>query len=550
MRTASVHEQAGELSQAEAIYRQLLQDNPAFDPAWHALGLLAFRVGKLPQAISCLEEALRRNDRMPLYYRNLGEICRRAGKLELAIASGEQACQLAPDNLEGHYNLALAYADASLHQRAVDAYQKALAIHAGHGLSWNNLGSAYEQLGQLAEAENAYRRAVAIEPGHAEAQNNLGALLSAKGQLDDARECFSVAIAARPQLVAAHYNLSSLKTYHSEDDDLTALEALYGQRERMSAHERIRYCFALGKAQEDIGNYDRAFAAYDEGNRLQHRLLDIDEARAERELKRVLAIFNEDFFSQRRRWTGAASLGPTPVFIVGMPRSGTTLLEQILSSHPSVFGAGELPSLHQAVYRVVGGEGRPFADGVAMLDETAMRAIGNDYLQRVCELAPQSSFITDKMPANFFYLGVLLLALPQAKIIHAMRDPMDSCFSCFSRLFNGTMDFAYDQGTLGRYYHRYMTLMTHWHRVLPAGTILDLPYERMVTDTEAQAKRVLDFVGLPWDPACLEFHKNDRLVKTASVAQVRRPIYQTSVARWKHFEGHLQPLYELVKRWR
>ncbi|MES2741250.1 MAG: sulfotransferase [Pseudomonadota bacterium] len=544
MAMAARSEQAGQPAQAEAAYRKVLEKDTAFHRAWHALGLLAHHAGGTQRALHCIETAIAIDGGHMLYHRNIGEMYRRLGRLEQAIAAGRRACALAPRDLDAHYNLGLAYTDAQRHADAIAAYRAALAIDEGHGLSWNNLGSALERGGDQGGAMDAYARAVALDPRHAEAHNNLGAIHLEQGRLDQARASFEAAIAARPDLIDAHYNLSSLKTYRKDDPHLTMLERCHPGREQLASQASIRYHFALAKALDDSGADDRAFAAYAEGNRLQHSLLPVDEAKDQAMLEAIVRTFDRDFFTRRQHWRGAAEPGRTPVFIVGMPRSGTTLLEQILSSHGALHGAGELPDLHRVVTAL--GAGRPFPEGIAQLDEAALHGIGHDYLTRVWQLAPSSAFISDKMPANFFYLGLIHLALPHAKIIHATRDPMDSCFSCFSRLFNDTMAFAYDQGTLGRYYLRYQALMRHWDQVLPPGTILDLSYEAMVADTEGQARRLLDFVGLPWHPQCLDFHTNDRAVKTASVAQVRRPIYTSSVARWKRFARHLGPLHKIV----
>ncbi|TDR71086.1 sulfotransferase [Paludibacterium purpuratum] len=548
MALAQAYEQRGDLAQAEAIYRRLLQQSPNHHSAWHALGLLAFQAANLPLAVRCLEAAIAIDGKVAIYLRNIGELYRRQGQFDRAIRAGRRAVRLAPGDLDAHYNLGLAYTDAGDYPHAIVSYRKALKIDQRHNLSWNNLGSTLEKKGDKTAALAAYEQAIAIDPGHAEAQNNAGALCFEAGRLEEARAHFIAAIAARPDFVEAHYNLSSLKSYTPDDPHLALLEQLYARRNQLSEHARIRYGFALGKALDDIGEYDRAFAAYEEGNRIQHAGLPMDESRADRLMRAIMTVFDADFFAERRHWQGAVDASRTPIFIVGMPRSGTSLLEQILSSHASVHGAGELTELSESVGAATGAGGdRSFTEGVRLLSEAEMKRIGDDYLRRVWALSPESAYITDKMPANFFYLGLIHLALPQAKIIHAMRDPMDSCFSCYSRLFNETMEFAYDQGTLGRYYLRYITLMKHWHRVLPPGTILDLPYEDMVADTEGQARRVLAFIGLPWDENCLKFHENKRLVKTASVAQVRKPIYQSSVARWKHFARHLQPLLDIVR---
>ena len=551
MNKAVQHEKQAQWQEAESIYRRLVGQLPNFHPAWHSLGLLAHRFGRLELAIQYLEAAVAIDDTNALYLRNLGEMYRRQGLLEKAVEAGRKACQRAPEDTDAHYNLGLAYTDAEAYAQAIECYHKVIGFNPRHNLAWNNLGSALERQGDREEALKAYEQAIAIEPQHVEAQNNAGAIYSEQGRLDEARVAFEAAIAARPDFVESHHNLSSLKRYTPDDPHLAALEQIYRHRDQLPDHARIRYCFALGKALDDIGEYERAFAAYEEGNRLQHALLPMDEARANQLVETIIARFDADFFAQRKAWQGAADPQRTPIFIVGMPRSGTTLLEQILCSHHSVHGAGELEDLHQAVISATGAwTETPLAERVTRLSEAEIKRLGDDYLQRVWKLSPDSHYITDKMPANFFYLGLIHLALPQAKIIHAMRDPMDSCFSCYTRLFNDTMEFAYDQGTLGRYYVRYMRLMQHWQRVLPEGSILNLAYEEMVSDTETQARRILEFVGLPWDENCLNFHQNTRLVKTASVAQVRKPIYKTSVARWRHFATFLRPLYELVKGYR
>lgn len=551
LQQAAQLEAAGQAEAAAQVYQQILNANPNVSAAWHALGVLVFNGGNLPRAFDLFANAVRLEPNNPVYHRNLGEISRRLGKLDQARLCGEAACKLAPKDVDAYYNLGLVYTDSGDYAKAIQAYRKAVKLDPMHGLSWNNLGSALEQQGDKKGALKAYEKAVALNAQHAEAQNNAGAIYSEQGKLDDAKAAFSSAIKARPNFVESHYNLSSLKTYTPDDPHLAMLESVYAQRERLTPAARIRYGFAIGKALDDTGQYDRAFAAYDEGNRIQHSLLPIDEARADALLEAILQTFTPEFFKERERWAGAKPRGKTPIFIVGMPRSGTTLLEQILCSHKSVFGAGELTDLNEVISEATAANAETsFVPGVVSLTKEQVKKIGQEYIERVWKLSPDSKYITDKMPANFFYLGLIHLALPNAKIIHAMRDPMDSCFSCFSRLFNDTMEFAYDQGTLGRYYRRYITLMRHWHSVLPEGTILDLPYEDMVADTEAQARRVLKFVGLPWDDQCLEFYKNDRLVKTASVAQVRKPIYKTSVARWKHFARHLQPLLSLVREFR
>lgn len=537
----------GQLAEAEALCRRVLAVAPRFHPAYHTLGLIAHSVGKLPLAVELIAKAIEIENRVALYHRNLGEMCRRLGRLDEAVTAGKRATELEPLDIDAHYNLGLALTDKAEWAAAIRSYRCALALNHDHGLSWNNLGAALEKQGNLAEAGAAYAKAVKINPAHHEAQNNLGAVYSEQGRLVDAIRCFENSIKANPDFIEPHFNLSSLKQYKEDDPHLLYLERNIAKVQEMPVKGRIRYWFALGKAREDVGRFDEAFAAYEAGNRLQHEITPCDEVRADEMLERITKVFDRDFFSARKDVQGSDK---APIFIVGMPRSGTTLLEQILSSHPAVHGAGELMDLNQVVMDARENDGQHFPDFVSDLVEADFAKMGGEYAERVWKPAPDAQRITDKMPANFFHIGMIRLMLPHARIIHVMRDPMDSCFSNYARLFNDTMEFAYDLGTLGRYYVRYAKLMRHWREVLPPGTILDLRYEDMVADTEGQARRILDYVGLPWDDNCLAFHRNKRHVKTASVAQVRQPIYNTSVARWQRFEKHLAPLLDIVQDYR
>lgn len=548
MEEGSRLERARALKDAEQIYTKITSECPDFSPAWHALGLLAFNYGHYELALKLVSKAVALDPGEMVYHRNLGEISRRVGLLDQAVLSGKNACLLAPKDIDSHYNLGLAYTDMQDYKNAVRIYRKAIKLNPKHGLSWNNLGAALEQQGNKQEALKAYREAIQINNMHAEAQNNSGAIFSELGQIEEARKGFEAAIEARPDFVEAHYNLSTLKTYANDDPHLKMLRNILSKQSQLSKHARIRYYFAFAKALDDVGNYDEAFSAYEHANALEFSNHQLDERKSDELVESIIKVFNSDFFAKRSTWQ---STKKSPIFIVGMPRSGTSLLEQILATNPSIYGAGELGDLNEIVSdRTHASESKFFTQEVIHLSENDMALIGNEYCKKVWDLSPESDFIVDKMPANFFYLGLIYLAIPNAKIIHAMRDPMDSCFSCYSRLFNETMGFAYNQESLGKYYVRYMKLMNHWREVLPKDFILDLSYEDLVADIEGQSKRILNFIGVPWDPSYLEFYKNKRTVKTASVVQVRQPIYKTSVARWRHFARHLRPLYEIVKNYR
>jgi Tfp pilus assembly protein PilF len=481
------------------------------------------------------------------YHRNLGELLRRLGKLDAAIQAHNRATTLAPDSSENYFHLALALSDKKAYAEAEKNYRRSIELTPSYGEAWNNLGACLEKQGKKQDSENVYAHATQINPRHAEAQNNLGAVYSEQGKLDEARQCFEAAVEAKPDFVEAHYNLSSLKTYKDGDSHLAMLEAVLSKKEQLPTAARIRYSFALGKALDDTKQYERAFAAYAEGNRLQHAEQPCNESLLNKLAEDIPAVFTPAFLKKAADTTDTH----TPVFIVGMPRSGTTLIEQILATHNSVFGAGELSIMDDAVKSFSQNEKtKNFVRWAEHMTDNDFKSLGETYLQHTKSLAPSKQYITDKMPANFFYIGMIYRALPNAKIINAMRDPMDSCFSCYSKLFNHNMPFSYNQETLGHYFVRYTKIMDYWQSVLPEGTILNLSYEEMIADNETQSRRLTDFVGLPWDKKCLEFYKNDRLVQTASITQVRKPIYKTSVNRWQNFAKDLQPLMNIVKDYR
>lgn len=549
MAEAARLQNAGQYQQAEKQYQQILAQSPDFHPALHSLALMANHAGKLAVAIDLLGKAIQLDPAISLYHRNIGEILRRSGQIEQAVRAGQQAVSLDPADLDARYNLGVAYNDQGDAQKAADCYQHIVKLDPGHSTAWNNLGAALEKLGDKAASLAAYTTAVKADPANVEAQNNLGAIYSVQGRLDEARQCFEAAIDTQPDYVNAHHNLAGLKTYTPNDPHLTTLESLVCNPPAQTPLNLTRYYFALGKARDDIGQYDRAFAAYQEGNRLWHEQSPYDNQRDEQVIADIVQCFDQNFFNSKQRANPHSD--QTPVFIVGMPRSGTTLIEQILSSQSNFFGADELPDMNHVITNAPRSTpGQFFTRYLPDLTTADIQSMADSYIERVWQHSPDSLYISDKMPANFFYIGMIYLLFPHARIIHAMRDPMDSCLSCYIRLFLGTMEFAYDLEDLGHYYVRYIRLMQHWHKVLPAGTILDVRYEDMVADSEAQSRRLLEYIGLPWNESCLDFHKTKRQVKTASIAQVRQPIYTTSVARWKQYRSHLQPLLAIVKKYR
>jgi hypothetical protein len=310
---------------------------------------------------------------------------------------------------------------------------------------------------------------------------------------------------------------------------------------KLPSEQQMYLHFAAGKALDDIGLADEAFAHFAKGNALKQKTMPQNEAGFLRLFERIKAVFTPDLVE---RWRGAGCPSERPIFVLGMPRSGTTLVEQILAAHPAVAGRGELMHFGQAVDGLSRQLQRPggFPEIAAELHGRAFEALGENYIARIDPDIKSELRVTDKLPSNFLFLGLIRLALPEAKIVHVRRDPRDTCLSCFFQLFDGQSNRIYDLGELGRYYRAYASLMQHWRQVLGEGSFLDVQYEDLIAEPDAQARRLLEYCGLPWDERVLGFHRAARAVRSASAGQVREPLYASAVGRWRAYEKHLTPL--------
>jgi tetratricopeptide (TPR) repeat protein len=477
-----------------------------------ALSSQAFELhggGRLNEAIALYQHILSFKD-LPVIRSNLGHALAELGKFDAAIVEYRRAVELKPD------------------------YPEALC----------NWGVALASLDRNDEAEEKYRQAIAVDAAFAGAHHNLGAILKETGRLDEARHAAKRAIDLAPRNTAYYEQLAALRPFVAGDRYIKALEDLAKDPAALNEAEKTHLHFALARAYEDTGRFDAAFAQLLTGNRLRRQQVGYDEAATLRCMDRMHELFSADFIARRHHGTVKSSA--LPVFVVGMPRSGTTLIEQILASHPEVFGAGELTLFDQAAGALINAlpGSPPFPDMALSMSGEHFRALAESYLGSLAQRAPGASRIVDKMPGNFLFAGLIHLAMPNAVIIHAVRNPIDTCVSCFSTLFFSGQGHTYDLAELGRYYRHYRALMAHWRSVLPPGRIIDVRYEELVGDVEGVARRLVAHCGLAWDPRCLGFHRTERVVRTASAAQVRRPIYQSSVGRWRKYQNFLGPLFD------
>jgi hypothetical protein len=437
-------------------------------------------------------------------------------------------------------------------------YRQALAAQPNNANALNLLGivahqmasvklvAAREQRAKLDEAIALYRQAIRIKPNYAEAHANLGVALEQQGKLEDAREAFEKAIEAAPARAATYRLLSAVKQFTAADPHIASMENMARGMTSLSPDEQIDLRFALGKAYRDLGDHAKSFYHLFEGNALKRKRIVYDEQAMLATFDRIRAVFTS---KHMRDHEGSGYASSVPVFIVGMPRSGTTLIEQILASHPQVFAAGEVMDLPRVAASVCEPPGAtvPYPEMVPSMTADRFKALGAAYLQRLTARAPTAFCITDKLPGNFRLLGLIHLALPNARIIHVRRDPIDTCLSCFSRLFTGLQPFAYDLGELGRFYRAYESLMAHWRAVLPAGVMLEVQYEDLVADFAPQARRIVAYCGLEWDERCAAFHETQRPVRTASATQVRQPLYRSAVGRAQPYAAMLGPLIEALR---
>ena len=499
--------------------RQMTTRWPAHPLAWVVLGICQNATRDYSSAEQTLQKALLLVPENPDANNSLGQALQAQGKLHAAEQSYSKALSLKPDHIEARCNLAQTFWDNDQLLNAKAQFEKVLA-----------------QNPDLAQPHLAQPRIDMARLALAHVHKELG-------DFKTAQEHYRALLASPDCWSAARFQLTSLKKFQPGDQDLPpVLEAL--ERDDITDTDRIHLSFAAGKAFNDIGtDPDATFAHYRTGNQLKRAQIKFRIEQEEKNLATIARHFNT---GEQLTEPANETQTPTPVFIIGMPRSGTTLVEQILASHKAVIAGGERKDLERAAKAFDATQSQIFPDWASQLDAKQVKFIADEYWQSHFAADAPAKCFTDKMPSNFKFLGLINTVLPQAKIIHLQRNPVDTCLSCYFQLFAEGSLFSYDLSDLGRYYQAYQKLMSFWQQALPAGTILNVVYEDIIRDPKANIRQMLSYLDLDWDENCLNFHQTKRPVRTASSAQVRQPLYASSVNRWKPFEPHLRPLLDAL----
>jgi tetratricopeptide (TPR) repeat protein len=527
----------GQLDEAMVSSRRAAALDPASSVAHNNVGLIFAARRQREEAVASYRQALRLNPRYVDALNNLGNVLRELGARREALSLYAQAAELDPKRAESHCNLGNILVELGRIEEGTECFRRALVLRPDWPLAHLSLATALRLQRRPADAESSCRAALAIDQNYVEAVSLLGELRADRGHFSEAQELFQRAVAINPDFAFAFSAMAVHRKMTSGDAAwLKGAETLLAKRPTLADEINLRY--ALGKYFDDVGHYDEAFDHYRRANELSKRYgRGYDGEKLARRVDEIVRCFDTAFLGRGQPQATSSEL---PVFVVGMPRSGTSLTEQILASHPAVSGAGELTFWDAAydAYRKaeLGGDGGGY-----------LLKVTGDYLGRLTASSGGAQRVIDKMPANFLYLGLIHAAFPRARIIHMQRHPIDTCLSIYFQHFFNMGPYANDLDDLVHCYGEYRRVTDHWRTVLPATALLEIPYEALIEDQERWTRRLVDFIGLPWDPKCLDFHETERVVSTASKWQVRQKIYAASAGRWRNYEKFLGPLQRLAE---
>ncbi len=537
----NILKETGRIEDAVKHYQQAISISPDFVMAHNNLGIAFKELGRPKEAIGCYQKAIGIAPAYAEAHSNLGNAHQELGQTQEAVSCYEQAIAIRPDYAEAHSNLGNALRELERQTEAITHYERAIAISPDFAMAHYNLGIAFEELGQIQQAINCYRQAIVIRPDYAEAHNNLGFALQELGLRDDAIHHYEQALAIKPDYAAAHLHLSMMKPGLEQ---VPSIERLL-EGTSLSQIDASHYNFALGNIYNNTEMFDQAFEHYHRANEFKRSTITHNSRDFSTYVDKLIKTFTNTCFQQGTECGSASEL---PVFIVGLPRSGTTLVEQILSSHPQVHGAGELVAMQGIEKAIASGMevSGSYPESIPLRRDNIARGYAEKYLHELMTHSQGATRITDKDPGNFHRLGLIKTLFPGTRIIHCRRNAMDTCTSIFFTYFAKSNTYAFKLDELGQYYLDYERLMAHWGNLFPAE-ILTVQYEELVMNQEKISRQLIEHIGLEWDDRCLDFHLNKRAVRTTSSVQVRQPIYTRSIDRWKHYQEHLTPLLAILQ---
>ncbi|MCZ6883194.1 MAG: tetratricopeptide repeat protein [Gammaproteobacteria bacterium] len=522
--------QKGQLSDAERAYTKAIKINQDFVEAHGNLGNVLVDRGRLKEASGAYRKALKLLPDHPMLLNNLGNALQLQGKNEEAISCFNAAITQDPDYADAHSNLGNALRELGRVKEAVASYERAIEIDPGLADAYNNLGYVLMDLDEIDDAATNFEKAIEIDPGHTNAYNGLGNAFQMLGQWDEAIESYHQVIALKPDCAEAYYYLSTAKQFSQYDKTVEAMER-QSQVPDLSSEKLMHLSFALGKVHAGLANYDKAFSYIQRGNQLKLCSLQYDVANEVNYLNQLKSAFSAGVFAQL---DGIGLIEATPVFILGLPRSGKTLSETMLAQHASVYAAGERKFLQKALNDIIAsGNPQRMVEQLLGLPRVDIVQFAQQYVSQVQSLARREPVIIDSMPGNFYYIGFIKILFPNAKVIHCYRHPMDACWFIYQKYFSKKgHDYSFDLNTIGDYYQAYSDLMAHWHSVLP-GFIYDLQYERLVTETSHEISQLFSFLGLEGGGVCLDRYENN-------------PLHKKEVGCWQHYEKQLSALLRVL----
>ena len=537
--------QLGQLDEALKSYDKAIQLKPDYAEVHSNHGNTLKQLGQLDEALKSYGKAIQLKPDYAEAYYNRGNVLRLQGKLDEALQSYDKAIQLKPDYAEAYTNRGNVLEQIGLPGEAIGSYDKAIQLKPDFVEAYSNRGNALKQLGQMDAALEDYNKAIRLKPDFVEAHSNRGNALGELGQLDEAQKSYKKAIQLKPDYADAHRSLTTLRKYNQEDSHIRVMKNLL-MDSALKELDRMYLYFALAKVYEDLGQYDDSFSCLEKANAFRYQELNYHIDSEKRVFVRIKEIFNAESLAPNAKRDSDTHI--QPLFIIGMPRSGTSLVEQILASHSKVHGAGELEAMGRLAFPIISGQSNEDSNqGKAILSRDKIESLHNGYLETLTSLNVPETIFTDKMPSNFRFVGLILSALPKSKIIHVNRDPMATCWSNYKHFFSTKGNgYAYDMGNLAEFYNLYTDLMSFWHEQFPKS-IYELRYENLTENQEEQSRKLLEFCELDWEEQCLNFYQTKRAVRTASSVQVRQKMYKGSSEAWRKYESHLQPLINGLK---